>query len=686
MKRMISLALALVVLLGVVSIAGIPVSADPALTASDECIKILKEYEGFCQYPYWDYGQWTVGYGTRCPSDKLDTYKANGITEEEAEALLREFVEKYEKDLVYFVNKYSLPMKQNQFDALFLFTYNCGSGWVYSPSASFHKTMADPNASADKVLLEFGMWSNAGNTPLTSLIKRRLAEANMYLNGVYSRSRPSNYCYVKYDANGGTVLDEVHAFNTGSDPQSPMTPTHATAAFEGWFTEKTGGTKVTTLDASLDGKTLYARWSGTANTQPEEDKKEEPKEEQPKEETKEEPTVTDLEKALEIRIITDELNLRKGPGTNYTSVGSVFLNDKVTVTATATDTAGRQWGKTDKGWVCLQYTNFEKIKNGEPDEPVVPAEPEKNEDKAEPQKTTGVVTANGSLYIRKGPGTGYEKLGEYPTGTKIEILEQKVSGSTVWGRTDKGWVSMSYVKLGDTQSTQNNTAQNNTTQNNDTAASGQTGTIKVNGVLNIRSGAGTSYGIAGYYKNGAKVTVLEQKTSGGYTWGKTDKGWISMNYVVLGSNSGSTSSGSTSSDSGASSGSASGQTGTIQVESVLNIRNGAGTGYSVAGYYKNGAKVTILEQKTVGATTWGRTDKGWVSMAFVVLDKQTSTDPNAKTVTTACLNIRQEASTSAKIVGYLYKGDKVSILEEKTVGSDLWGKTAKGWIAMAYTK
>ena len=684
MKRTISFALALVVLLGVVFIAGFPVSADPALTVSDECIEILKEYEGFCQYPYWDYGQWTVGYGTRCPSDKLNTYKANGITEEEAEALLKEFIAKYEKDLVSFIKKYSLNTKQQEFDAMFLFSYNCGSGWVYSTSASFHKAMADPNTSADQVILEFGMWSNAGNTPLTSLIKRRLAEANMYLNGVYSRNRPSNYCYVKYDANGGTVLDEVHAFDINSNARTPMTPTHATASFEGWYTAKTGGTKVTTLDASLDGKTLYARWSGVADTQPE-TKPETEKTEEPKQETES----TTLEKALDIRIVTDELNVRKGPGTNYTTVCSLFLNDKVTVTATAKDGSGRLWGQCDKGWVCLQYTNFEKIKNGEPDEPVVPAEPEKEENKAETEKTTGVVTANGCLYIRSGPGTGYEKVGEYPTGAKVEILEQKVSGSTVWGKTDKGWVSMSYVKLGDTAS-QTPAQNNNTSSGSNTESKGTTGTIKVNGVLNIRSGAGTSYGIAGYYKNGAKVTILEQKTSGGYAWGKTDKGWISMSYVVLDKegSGGSQSSSGASSDSGSteSTGTSSGQTGTIKVESVLNIRNGAGTGHSVAGYYKNGAKVTILEQKTVGATTWGRTDKGWVSMAFVVLDKQESTDANAKTVTTACLNIRAEASTTAKVVGYLYKGDKVTILEEKTVGSDLWGKTSKGWIALAYTK
>jgi hypothetical protein len=39
---------------------------------SAECLAILKAEEGFCRYPIWDYSQYTVGYGTRCPSDKVD--------------------------------------------------------------------------------------------------------------------------------------------------------------------------------------------------------------------------------------------------------------------------------------------------------------------------------------------------------------------------------------------------------------------------------------------------------------------------------------------------------------------------------------------------------------------------------------------------------------------------------------
>ena len=119
---------------------------------------------------------------------------------------------------------------------------------------------------------------------------------------------------------------------------------------------------------------------------------------------------------------------------------------------------------------------------------------------------------------------------------------------------------------------------------------------------------------------------------------------------------------------------------TITASGGLNIRNGAGSSYTVVGHYYNGDRVEILETKTVDSTVWGRTDKGWVSMDYVKLDVE------IRTVTADSLTIRASASTSGKVVGYLYKGDKVTITETKTADGYTWGKCSKGWIALKYTK
>ena len=45
--------------------------------------------------------------------------------------------------------------------------------------------------------------------------------------------------------------------------------------------------------------------------------------------------------------------------------------------------------------------------------------------------------------------------------------------------------------------------------------------------MNIRTGAGTSYARVGGYAKGTIVTILEESNG----FGKTDKGWISLNYT-----------------------------------------------------------------------------------------------------------------------------------------------------------
>ena len=59
---------------------------------SENGVNFLKRQEGFTKYATWDYGQYSIGYGSGCdPSDY-----PNGITEAEADRLLREYVVTFE--------------------------------------------------------------------------------------------------------------------------------------------------------------------------------------------------------------------------------------------------------------------------------------------------------------------------------------------------------------------------------------------------------------------------------------------------------------------------------------------------------------------------------------------------------------------------------------------------------------
>ena len=260
MKRITGILLSLAIVLGFFAIGAVPASAGSDMKASDELIRILKLEEGFCQYPVEDYSQWTVGYGTRCPDDMLEYYKEHGITTQEAELLLRNYLTNIENKInVYLIDKYGLTMNQGQFDALVAFSFNMGSSWIKDDSQNIHKQVVS-GATGNDLINAFGRWCKAGGKVQSFLLRRRLSEANMYLNGVYSKTPPDNYCYVTYNGNGGSISYSAQCYDSSLTATPASVATYGDYTFEGWYTEQVGGEKVEVLTAEHKGMTLYAHW------------------------------------------------------------------------------------------------------------------------------------------------------------------------------------------------------------------------------------------------------------------------------------------------------------------------------------------------------------------------------------------------------------------------------------------
>ena len=635
------------------------------MIGSDDAIALLKLEEGFSKKPYWDYAQWTVGYGTACPEDKREYYTQNGISEEEAEALLRQHVSKFEGELHKFMDKTGVALTQNQFDALLLFSYNCGSGWSYDTKGGLYNAVAS-GATGSALVDAFSRWCNAGGQIQTFLLRRRLCEANIYLNGVYSQKAPESLGYVLYDACGGVSRPNVQGYDVNQTAKVIPVPTYEGYQFAGWYTARIGGKQVNVLDSGVRNGRLYAHWIDKDGN----DSSEAPAD------------------GVTVTVTTDGVNLRKGPGTSYSVIGTANKGDQFTIVETA-DGSGYTWGKYDSGWICLQYTDFETASKpgAKPEEPTEPAptEPEPTEPPATepevPKIRMGTVKVSDTLRVRSGPSTGHEVVDYLKNGTRVEILEEKIVGAMVWGKIKSGWISMSYVELDKQEETTPPPTEPAPTEPKPTEpipsepANPQqtwTGTVNVKDFLRVRSGPSTSTEVVGYLYPNEKVTITEKKTTDTMTWGKISKGWISLDYITLDKTEVAPEK----------------VSGTVKVDDFLRVRSGPGTSYAIAGYLSPNAKVEILEQKTVGSILWGRVEKGWISMDYVVLDKPAPEEPEKiiKTVTADCLRIRSEASTSATIVGYLYDGTKVEILETKTVGGTVWGRVAKGWISMDYVK
>ena len=371
--------------------------------------------------------------------------------------------------------------------------------------------------------------------------------------------------------------------------------------------------------------------------------------------------------------VTSVLNIRSSPSTEATVVGTLYAGDKIEVSRREVVT-GIDWAyiiAPESGWVVMEFIEMD-IPSQQPAQPDTSTPAGSNTpEESQPVNTTNikaVVNANG-LNIRSEASTSGKVQGAYNKGDVVTILETKGE----WGRTNKGWIKLEFVNTNSTSISGNNTTTTNNTTNSGITGNGSntvilkgivkvtdlnirseantngtrlgsltygdrveiyeksdnwgrtkdgwvcldyiyqdgttgtktaSGKITANG-LNIRSGPGKGYASVGSYNAGDSVTILEQFTYNGTTWGCTNQGWISMDYVTVGTAGNTTTT--------------TAQTGTV-IGNGLNVRNGAGTDYPTIGSHNYGDRVTILEQKKVGDTTWGRTSQGWISLDFVSLD------------------------------------------------------------------
>lgn len=283
------------------------------------------------------------------------------------------------------------------------------------------------------------------------------------------------------------------------------------------------------------------------------------------------------------------------------------------------------------------------------------------------------------MNVRKGPGTNYTILARATAGTKAEIYQTKWVGASQWGRMSNGWICMDYVTL--------NSGSN-------TGSSEKTSGTVTGSNVNVRSGAGTGYGIVGRKNSGETVTVYERKTSGGLNWGRIGDGqWICLAYVRLeGSGTETPQPGSESNSSVSGDGAtAVRNTGTVNTTTGLNVRSGPGTGYARIKTLSPGTAVSIYEYRTVDGVKWGRIQTSqWVCMTYVSLSAQASGEENwtgTGTVTSSTnLNVRSGPGTNYTRVCQLTPGTKIEITEQTKVSGTSWGKTAQGWVCMSYVK
>lgn len=132
-------------------------------------VEFIKKHEDFSNVPYWDFKQYSIGYGTKAlPTDKF-------ISKQEAMRRLIKEVEKHRTAVIKAKEQWGYNWTPDQINALTSFRYNVGS------LAKLTDNGTRSNEEIAKKILEY---NKAGGKPAKGLINRRKYEQMMFVSKI----------------------------------------------------------------------------------------------------------------------------------------------------------------------------------------------------------------------------------------------------------------------------------------------------------------------------------------------------------------------------------------------------------------------------------------------------------------------------------------------------------------------
>lgn len=138
-------------------------------------IDLICGFEGLRLKAYDDgVGVWTIGFGTTIYPNGIRVKKGDTCTEAQAKAYMAHDLKKFESAIN---NAVTVPINQNQFDALVSLAYNIGIG-AFSKSTLVKKLNAGDIRGAAE---QFDAWVNAGGKRMQGLVNRRAKEKEVFL-------------------------------------------------------------------------------------------------------------------------------------------------------------------------------------------------------------------------------------------------------------------------------------------------------------------------------------------------------------------------------------------------------------------------------------------------------------------------------------------------------------------------
>jgi len=134
---------------------------------------IVKHFEaggapgGFHRAAYWDFGQWSIGYGTKAKKGEV-------IDQAEAERRLESELAMHRKRVMDFSARSGMKLAPHEIDALTSFDYNTGR---------LEQLTAGGTRSKEEIAEKMLLYRNADGQRLRGLERRRQAERTLFLKG-----------------------------------------------------------------------------------------------------------------------------------------------------------------------------------------------------------------------------------------------------------------------------------------------------------------------------------------------------------------------------------------------------------------------------------------------------------------------------------------------------------------------
>ena len=661
-KRIVCALLTLILLLGLVPANALTASA-ASLKTSEAAITVLKQLEGYsatCDSAGY------IGYHTKCT--KKGAHGAHTTNQTAADEALRSELADLDKTINSFASKNGLSLSQNKHDALVLFSFQNGTSWT-SGTGGFRAAVISGKKGVD-FLNAIIDWSNKDSDT------RRRVEANMYLNGIYSISAPTNFITVQYDAKGGAINGaekRSYSYDVSTGNQPHLVPTRSGYTFNGWYCD---GKLVTTLSAGFDGKTLEARWMDNKSTSW-------------SSEVDYQVAVSQLASKLAYSYTVDKndsskitFSEAKDAKGNTVSASSCATNGYLSIAKEYKDKSGNKWGMIKGSALCVKL-------------PATTTGSTSTSTTTETAAMDVTVKVTNSYVNRRSDASIYAaKNGSYNLGTSLRIIDTANKDGFLWGKVASGatgtesvgWIALMYT---DYDSVRN---QNNQSGSYATGTVIATGFITYNGYVNVRSNAGTTNSLVGSLYKGTEVSIYETKYVNGLEWGRTDTGWFCMSYAnvtwlteekVNGSD--------VNYISYVFNGTIVSTTGETSVY-VYDAPDG-----SKIGTVKLGTSVTVTNfAEGDNGYTWGKISQGWVQVSVntaagygqivnVKLDSAKFTVTSDVTVRDLPGNGGSRINTLSKNVGFNVNGSRQVVV----TGENLWGyadvldSTTSGWVNLS---